>query len=331
MPNKALVAPEGILIALDNDHNNLRKIEVGTFDPRVNGRPGTPGDLYIYTTGSATYLMVKSVSTDPYLWVMATPEVAAVVAKFFTYLNIATADTDIVHALYDSNSAAFPGPFTNPAIPRNLTVTKSASWDGGTITVVGTNQFDEAISETFSNVVETTVGTKIFKTVTGATKSIPSGVAGNGASIGTGVVIGVVARVAGTDGILFADGVDDAVVVDPIYSSFTPTTAPNGAHDYQLIVNVLAVPLAVASIAVTGADGDNSIAALATNQYTALATYNDSAVHALSATDFTWASSNTAVATVNASGLATGVAAGTAVITAYYKGITGTAATLTVT
>src|SRR5216684_1430396 len=56
------------------------------------------------------------------------------------------------------------------------------------------------------------------------------------------------------------------------------------------------------------------------------ATTKDSAGNVLTGRAVTWASSNEAVATVNSTGLATGVAAGQATITATSEGQSGTAA-----
>lgn len=141
-----------------------------------------------------------------------------------------------VHALYDGAVAAFPGPFTSPASPRNLIVTKSASWDGGTITVTGTDQFDAVISELFNADVEATVGVKAFKTVTGAVKSIPAGVAGNGASIGAGDTIGLPVHLGDEIGLLSVAGVLEAVTLDDTYDTFIPTTTPS-ATTYRLLIN----------------------------------------------------------------------------------------------
>ena len=92
-----------------------------------------------------------------------------------------------VHALWDGNGA-FPGPFTNPTVPSKLSVTFTASWDGGDVTVTGTDVYGAAQSEVFADAAGTTVqGTKVFATVTAATKETPAGVAGNGASIGIGL------------------------------------------------------------------------------------------------------------------------------------------------
>jgi len=83
----------------------------------------------------------------------------------------------------------------------------------------------------------------------------------------------------------------------------------------------------VVSIQVTPAT--QSIAKGTTLQYTATATYSDQTTQNITSSA-QWQSSDTAVATIDATGLATGVAAGTASITATFNGITGNA-DLTVT
>lgn len=90
-----------------------------------------------------------------------------------------------IHALYDGTSAAFPGPFTQPVAPSKLSVTFTASWNGGDVTVAGTGLNGEAITEVFADSIATVQGTKTFVTVTGATKETAAGDAGNGASIGS--------------------------------------------------------------------------------------------------------------------------------------------------
>jgi hypothetical protein len=71
-----------------------------------------------------------------------------------------------------------------------------------------------------------------------------------------------------------------------------------------------------------------SIETGATQAFTATA--RDQAGNTMTGMTFTWSSSNTAVATVNASGTATGAAAGTANISASAAGVTSPAAVLTV-
>lgn len=161
-------------------------------------------------------------------------------AKLFQVSAPAAASTTAVHAGYAGNNAtnAFPGPFTNPAVPRNLTVTFNALWDGGTVTVTGTDQFDAATSEVFTPGAGTTVvGTKIFKTATSAVKSLV-GASATTASIGTGTKLGVAANITSAFGILTVDGTAEAVTVDATNDAFTPTTAPNGARVYVLAANL---------------------------------------------------------------------------------------------
>lgn len=132
----------------------------------------------------------------------------------------------------------FPGAFSNPAIPRNVTVTFAAGWDAGDVTINGTDQFDAAVSETIADAAGTTVaGTKIFKTITSATKQ-SVGAAADGASIGYGDKIGLLAPIVSTFGMLQTDNTGEAVTVDATYHAFTPATAPNGVHDYKILVNV---------------------------------------------------------------------------------------------
>ncbi len=73
-----------------------------------------------------------------------------------------------------------------------------------------------------------------------------------------------------------------------------------------------------------------SIAVAATEQFSATGTYSDGSTANLSSS-VTWTSSSSSVATINSSGLATGVAGGSATVTAALSGITSNSAALTVT
>jgi hypothetical protein len=161
-----------------------------------------------------------------------------VAARLLSIGPIAAKGADNVHALYDSDSAEFPGPFTDPDEPRNLRVTYTENWDGGDVTIVGTDQFDEPVSEVFdagdNSVV---VGTKVFKTVTGATKETAEGVTGDGASIGTGDKVGIPLHLFDEVGQLQESVTPEAVTLDATYSAFTPTTTPSDTT-YILLVNI---------------------------------------------------------------------------------------------
>lgn len=98
---------------------------------------------------------------------------------------------NLVHANFADDTAGgpptpFPGAFANPPTPERLQVTFDANWDGGDVTITGTNPQDEIISETFSGAVPSTAltGLLTFKTVTSATKSAIGGGAQGFAKIG---------------------------------------------------------------------------------------------------------------------------------------------------
>lgn len=142
--------------------------------------------------------------------------------------------TTNVHAAYDGDIAVeFPGPFTNPDVPRTLDIAYVATYDGGDTTVEGTDQFGAAQLEVFTAVAGSTVaGAKIFATVTAATQATV-GAASVAASIGAGGVLGVTRVLSGsTNNILFADGVSEAGTWDATESSVDPTTAPDGSVNF---------------------------------------------------------------------------------------------------
>ncbi|ALC17754.1 hypothetical protein DSOUD_3028 [Desulfuromonas soudanensis] len=82
------------------------------------------------------------------------------------------------------------------------------------------------------------------------------------------------------------------------------------------------------SLAVTPAGASIAIDGL--QQYTATATYDDGSIGNVTLSSI-WTSATPAVATISASGLATGVTAGTSQVTAAFGGLTSAAVTLTVT
>ena len=86
---------------------------------------------------------------------------------------------------------------------------------------------------------------------------------------------------------------------------------------------------AISAILITPAASPRNLDIGAIQQFTAIATYSDGASADISS-QATWLSSNTQVATVYANGLATGVAAGSAGITATLGGVTSQATSLAV-
>jgi uncharacterized protein YjdB len=100
-------------------------------------------------------------------------------------------------------------------------------------------------------------------------------------------------------------------------------TATAGGLTAQAAIAVAAAARTVSSIAVTPATA--TVIAGATQQFAATATYSDGSTADVTSTA-TWQSSETAVATVNGAGLAKGVEAGAANITATLNGTSGSAA-----
>ena len=151
-----------------------------------------------------------------------------------------------VHAAVLATSAITPVTtgLTNPSVPRNLSAVAAATWDGGSIVVVGTDQFGATITETIAAVANTTVyGTKVFKTVTSIAHTL-LGVAAVGCSVGTGDKVGLTFDVLDTMGLGMvqatpgAANTPEAVTVDPVYNGATFTTVPDGTKVFVLLANV---------------------------------------------------------------------------------------------
>jgi len=152
------------------------------------------------------------------------------------------ATLDTVHADFDADEAlnAFPGAFTNPDVPRNVRVDFTAAWDGGDVTVVGTDQFDKPQSEVIADTAGSAIaGAKIFKTVTSASKELV-GVASVGASIGVGDILGISRSIVGTViNLCFEDGVAVAGTFVVADNSVEPGTVPDASINYVVLVKVV--------------------------------------------------------------------------------------------
>lgn len=131
--------------------------------------------------------------------------------------------------------------FTNPDLPRNVSVAFGAAWDGGNLTIAGLDQFGAPVSEVIvANPGATVNGSQVFATVTSA-QLASSGSATGTASIGVGTKLGIPFNLTNTSAVVYVDGATEvAVAVDIHKNSFTPTTAPNASHNYQVQVNVSA-------------------------------------------------------------------------------------------
>jgi hypothetical protein len=129
------------------------------------------------------------------------------------------------------------------AAPRNVRVKGANGWDGGVVTVTGTDQFDAACVETFAQADvanATKVGVKIFKTVTSITKSAV-GASAAAATVGVGDTIGIPFALSNLF-YLFTKNVSgtvtfEAATVESTYHSFVPTTTPDGTAIFTIIAN----------------------------------------------------------------------------------------------
>lgn len=101
----------------------------------------------------------------------------------------------------NSGTNTFAG-LVNPDMPRSLDIIFGAGWDGGNVTVVGTDQFDAAVTEVVVAVANSTVlGIKTFKTITSATKA-SVGASAAVAQLLCGTRIGIPARLTDTQALL---------------------------------------------------------------------------------------------------------------------------------
>ncbi len=110
--------------------------------------------------------------------------------------------------------------------------------------------------------------------------------------------------------------------------AYGTTTISANCQCYQVRTNlsVSSQTVSLTSIAVTPSDPTISVGR--TQQFTATGTYSDNSTSVIT-NSVTWTSSDTTLATINSSGLATGVSVGNATITATSGSVTGNT-TLTV-
>jgi len=188
--------------------------------------------------GYITYVITQNPNVSDELELMSGAPQAIVMPAVVPAAKSATA----IHASVLATAAnLFPGPLTNPAAPRNLSAVSAAGYDGGILTIVGTNTFDQAQTEliTPNPAGGTVFGTKIFKTVSSVTKAT-IGVAAFGVSVGTGDKIGVPWNVANTAGMMFVGGVLEPVTIDATNDGWTATSVPNGVLSFVAVLNIQA-------------------------------------------------------------------------------------------
>lgn len=169
----------------------------------------------------------------------------------------ANSDT-AVHAGVAASAGAnlFPGPYTNPDVPRRVKCVFGAGWDGGDIALVGTDARDAAANETITNPGAgggTVVSTKAYKTLTSATKGAV-GASGATCSVGTDHGLGTV-LVPAAPGVLSVLTPPNAVYVneagtwDLNNKVVVPTSMPDASKDFRLEFPVAGVTTTVTATA----------------------------------------------------------------------------------
>ena len=186
----------------------------------------TTARWYINTDGATTWVILGGSGVGPLL----TGSVATPAAN----------DVAGVHAAFAGNDVSndFPGPFTNPDVPRSAQLTFGLGYDGGDVLLTGTSGLGVAQTETVTNpgagggVVETA---KVWTTITAASKAA---VGANPATVSIGLSdkLATSSAITAVGGIVTCDDVDDPATWDRANSSFRPTQAPNGAHTYRYAI-----------------------------------------------------------------------------------------------
>jgi hypothetical protein len=164
----------------------------------------------------------------------------AVVVRF---TDLAAAGSTGIGASLAGNAASNAMTISaQPGHARTVRAVFAASWDGGNLTIVGTDQDGMPQTELVTAVANSTVeGAKVFKTITSITKSAV-GAAAAAVTVGpsTKIGFGVGIRPVSNTVMMLVNGVAEAATVDYTLRSWTPgTTAPNGTNDYNLWCAVL--------------------------------------------------------------------------------------------
>lgn len=165
---------------------------------------------------------------------------ASVKAKCFLFTTPAAAGVNVHAAIASNNASAVTTALTNPVIPRTVQVVFTALWDGGDITIVGTDQFDNAQTEVIADVAGSTVqGVKVWKTITSISNETVGAGGGLTATVQTGPTLGLLTAISGSAfGIATASGAADNAVFNATYNSVTFAAAPNGSRTYVVTYNV---------------------------------------------------------------------------------------------
>ena len=267
--------------------------------------------------GTLTSTAAVTISNVPVASVTVSPAAASLTAG---------ATTQLTATPQDANGTALSGRAVTWATSNASVVTVSASGlvtavaaGSGTITATSEGQSGTAaMTVTNAPVASVTVSPAAASVTVGATTQLTAtpkdanGTALSGRAVTWATSNAAVATVS-------ANGLVTGVALGP-----ATITATSEGQSGTSAITVTNVPVASVTVSPTAA----GVTVGATTQLTA--TPKDANGTALSGRVVTWATSNAAAATVSASGLVTGVAAGSATITATSEGQSGTSA-ITVT
>lgn len=209
----------------------------------ANGTLSTEGRTRADVEGMTSFLASVAAGDLSYVLTPSDDEVAAGVhltgSETVANLGAPAAAGVAVHAAVPATDPNdFPGPFTDPDVPRTVDVTYGVGYDGGDVTIVGTDQFDQPQTEVNVAVASSTVaGAKIFKTVTAISKAAVGASGGTAAPV-TGAILGLPLKLNGaTSNVLFADGATEAGVWDDTNNSVDTTTAPDGSTVFLVLAS----------------------------------------------------------------------------------------------
>ena len=163
---------------------------------------------------------------------------ASGVAQIFSVLPGASATVHAAYAATDPN--IFPGPITQPDVPRSIYGTATLGYDGGDITVTGTDALDRVISDTFTPGAGSGTA-KAFKTITQLEKATvgTTGTVTVITDLATTTKYGVPFAIAGSYGVAQqGNGTAEPVTVSPASANNAVqfATAPTGAIRFTAVL-----------------------------------------------------------------------------------------------
>ena len=226
MPSKPKIRAGGCSILVESEDGVI--VGVGTAAATATNQ--TTG----LTTDATT--ATNTATSCPAICTVATPAAASANGI------LATAK------LYSDGAGNTISADAQPDKPRNLTVYFPATWDGGTVTITGTDQFDAAVTCDFAvpgGLPATVTGINIFKTINASGIAKASvGVAHVAITVGTGNKLGLSAHLSAAAGIMTAAGVAENATFDATCHAVTPgTTVPNGSASYVAVVPSTVTPV----------------------------------------------------------------------------------------